>query len=463
MTRHGAPQRKPASLRQSSELVTRRLGGELLSKAYRHDKLPGRANWRAGYRMDEKGQVPRAGVANFIAEALSERIGRRVVPAEFGMGDELSLAERSLAYDVDPLDTVNTVLELGRADMKRRSLITKSPYLIAALALPTRDWLLAVLDEQHNARGPRTVGMKQVQGIREMFRHFQEMDVMRGGGHARLALVQYMDDYVLPLLRESHSEDVKRALYEAASEQCYLVGWMAYDDGQHGLAQRYLIQSLRLAQASGNRALGAHVLAGMSDQANLLGQPDEAVTLAKAGQHAITKRDSVACLTDLHVLEARAQAGLGNKAKAIHAVTEAERLFPEINHKNEPEWARFIDQAYVFGEAAHTFRDLSYLAPNEAPHTEEFASISLDAAKSQGRARRGALSYAARSISLLQRKQTDQAGGEAMHVLDLAAQITSSRVTETIRDLRRRFRGHEDVPEVAAFADRADAEFGVAA
>ncbi|MGC5022192.1 hypothetical protein [Micromonospora sp. DT47] len=48
---------------------------------------------------------------------------------------------------------------------------------------------------------------------------------------------------------------------------------MAYDDGEHGLAQRYLIQALRLAQASNSTALGAYVLAGMSDQANLLGHP----------------------------------------------------------------------------------------------------------------------------------------------------------------------------------------------
>jgi hypothetical protein len=84
--------------------------------------------------------------------------------------------------------------------------------------------------------------MRQINGIRGMFKIMQEMDVMRGGGHARVALVEYLSGYVLPLVRRQHEQQaVQLALYEAAAEQAYLVGWMAYDDGQHGLAQRYLI------------------------------------------------------------------------------------------------------------------------------------------------------------------------------------------------------------------------------
>lgn len=420
-------------------------------------------DYSAVYRWTEKGQKPRKGVPRYVAAALSERLGRRVTPADFGMGDDASLAERGLAYPSNPLVTVETVLELGRADMKRRTVITKSPYLIAALAAPSRDWLLAALDEQHSPNRPRKIGMKQVQGIREMFRHFQELDVMRGGGHARLALVQYMDDYVMPLLRESYTDDVAKALYEAASEQCYLVGWMAYDDGRHGLAQRYLIQSLRLAQASGNAPLGAHVLAGMSDQANLLGHPHEAVQLARAGQQAISLKDSPACLTDLFILEARAQAALRHDREAKAAIGRAERTFDHIKHNDEPEWARFIDRAYVFGEAAQAFRDIALHDHAEARHAQAFATESLDESKRQGRARRGALSYAARAVAHLQQGDVNRAGHEALNVLDLAGQVASSRTRETIHDLHTRLRAYETEPEVNQFMQRARVEFSIAA
>jgi hypothetical protein len=174
------------------------------------------------------------------------------------------------------------------------------------------------------------------------------------------AALEYMNSCVLPLTKEKHEETVQRAIYEAAAEQAYLVGWMAYDDGQHGFAQRYLIQSLRLANASGNAVLGAHVLAGMSDQANLLGHPPRSVD-ARAGRGGITVNDSPACLADLHILESRALAVLGDSRGPSAAVTKAEDTFQHVVPENEPEWARFIDIPYIFGEAAQSFRDLNNL------------------------------------------------------------------------------------------------------
>lgn len=88
--------------------------------------------------------------------------------------------------------------------------------------MPSRNWLLATLDELADERGTRKVGMEQVQGIRDMFRLFQEMDVMRGGGHARSALIEYLNSYVLPLVkRAGHPEHLQTAIYEAAAEQAY--------------------------------------------------------------------------------------------------------------------------------------------------------------------------------------------------------------------------------------------------
>jgi hypothetical protein len=381
-----------------------------------------------------------------------ERMVADIPPAG---GAEAPLANRGLQYHASESDTVDTILEIGRADVKRRAIIS-APFVIAAMAAPSRDWLLASLESVTGERG-RQVGMQQVAGIRDMFALFQEMDVMRGGGHARVALVEYMNSYVLPLARQDHgSERVQFALYEAASEQAYLVGWMAYDDGLHGLAQRYLIQSLRLAQASGNRALGAHVLAGMSDQANLLGSPREALMLARAGQRGITTDESPACMTDLLVLEARAFATLGDAASAARAVAAAERTFEQVKPVDEPEWARFIDPAYVFGEAAHCFRDLG-----DPAQVDRFATDSADEAARQGRARRGALSHAALAVSQIAAGNPDAAAHKGRHVVDLAAQVNSSRCVETVRDLAQRLRPYGHLAEVEAFNVHAFEQLGV--
>jgi hypothetical protein len=394
----------------------------------------------------------------FLAHALSEKVGRHVTPADFGMCAEPTLAALGLAYAPDPMVAVDTILELGSADVKRRNVIRAIPFALAALAATSRDWLLATLEETAGERGPRAVGAAQVAGIRDMFRLFQEMDVMRGGGHARLALVEYLNSYVIPLVKEPHPAGVQRSLFEVAAEQTYLVGWMAYDDGQHGLAQRYLIQSLRLAQASRNTVLGAHVLAGMSDQANLLGHPREALSLAKAGQHGVSIDDSPACLADLQVLEARAYASLGDGPSAAQAVNRAETTFGSVVPGNEAEWARFIDAAYLFGEVAHCFRDLEQPAD-----LERFAADSATEAGRQGRARRGALSHAALAIAHLNRNNVEESATRALHVVDLAATVSSSRCAEAVRDLRTRLAPYPTVPEVQTFQDRACLFLGEAA
>jgi hypothetical protein len=392
-----------------------------------------------------------------MAQALSEKLGRRISPADLGMPEEETLAARGLNYAGSPLETVNTIIDLGRADVKRHSIVN-APFVLAALGAPSRDWLLSMLDETATDRGPRVVGMKQVAGIREMFALFQEMDVMRGGGHARTALVEYMGSYVFPLLKREHDARVQNALYEAAAEQAYLVGWMAYDDGEHGLAQRYLIQALRLAEAAGAGPLGAHILAGMSDQANLLGHPREALMLAKSGRMGLQTTESPACIADLHILEARALASLGEASEASAAIVKAEQVFAQVDHAMEPEWARFIDTPYLLGEAAHCFRDL-----RQADQIERFATESAAVARSQGRARRGALSEAALAIGELERQNVEGAAARSLHVVDLAGSVNSSRCIETVRDLQKRLKPYGKVAEVEHFNRRAAEVLGLAA
>lgn len=395
-------------------------------------------------RWVKRGEQPRPPVPALLARALSELLGHGVSAGDLGMADATTLASRGLDYPTDVAVTVDTIRDLGRAELKRRRVIA-APFALAALAAPSRDWLLASLDEITATDGPRRIGQPQVDGIRHMFRLFQELDVMRGGGHARAALLEYLTGHVLPLLKRKHEPAIQTALCEAASEQTYLVGWMAYDDGQHGLAERYLIQALRLAEASGNRALGAHVLAGMSDQANLLGHPREALALARAGQRGLG-RGSPACLADLQILEARALAALGDTAAATGAVARAEATFGRVVPENEPEWARFIDAAYVFGEAAHCFRDLADLR-----QLRRFAGESAAEARRQRRARRGALSNAALAVGDIASREVESAAARGIGVVKLAATVSSSRTRETLRDLVKRTEPYRTVPLVQEF------------
>lgn len=355
-----------------------------------------------------------------------------------------------LVYATSIPATVEAVAELGRSDMERRQFLTGALFSVAASIAPSRDWLVATLDETAQAHGK--VSSAQVDAIRKTFGVFQELDVMRGGGYARTQLAAYLEQTVVPLLRSNDPETASgRELYAAASEQLYLLGWMAFDNGEHAIAQRYLIQSLRLAEAAKNVELGAHILAGLSDQATLTGNPDHGVQLARTGIAGLSRGSSAACLADLKALQARAEAAMGDAEAAARSLHQSQQAFDQVNSDNEPEWARFIDVAYLNGEYAHTFRDLE--RPVEAT---TFAMLSANDAARQQRARRGSLANAAMARAALSDHDLAAATTAGLTAVKLAATVKSSRSSEAVHDLRERFEAHRNSPHVQGFFEESD-------
>ncbi len=360
---------------------------------------------------------------------------------------------QGLVYEPSVRRTLSTVAELGRADVRRRDVLLRSSFVLGALAGPSRDWLLTSLDVADSGRTARA-DMAAVESIRSMFGVFQEMDVIQGGGDiARRAVAQYLTEHVLPLLQESHAEPVRQALFEVAAEQTYLAGWMAFDCGQHGIAQRYLIQSLRLADASGNRMLGSHVLAGLSDQATQLGHPEEGLRLARTGRHGLRGLRAPAALTDLYVLEARALSVMGRSTDTAATIAQAEKTFDLVNTANEPEWAKFIDEPYITGEIANSLRDIG--DPAEA---HRYAGQSVEAARRQNRGRRGSLSQTVIAVSFTQQNDLESAIVASHKAIDIAAGVpNSARYVTAMTDLRQRlvpFRQDAGTRELLARIDR---------
>ncbi|MFV8129431.1 transcriptional regulator [Streptomyces syringium] len=402
---------------------------------------------RTGIRRWLDGESPRRPIPNILADVFSEHFGYRVTTYDLGLG-EGTVADDLLVYNSGYAATVETVADLGRADVDRRKFLAAAPFAAFAGVGPSRDWLLNTLD-QVPAPGPR-VRLEDVTAVKNMFGVFQQLDIFQGGGSGRLALTAYMNEHVFPLLRRTHTDGVRRALCEAAAEQTYLLGWMAYDSGEHGTAQRYLIQSLRLSEESQNAALGSHVLAGMADQATLLGNPSEGRRLAQAGRQGLAKAKSPACMADLWCLEGRALARLGEKRAAAHAVVKSEEAFGKVRPTEEQEWAKFIDGAYLNGEHATTFQDI-----DDVDNAEAHARRSIDVAARQKRARRGAMSQAALAVTHLRRRDLESAHSAGLRTLSLARQVKSSRCVEAVQDLRRRMEPFGAHRLVADFDERA--------
>jgi hypothetical protein len=395
------------------------------------------------------GQHPQPPVPELLSELFSEQLGYPITPTDIGL-EATDEHEVGLRYSESITATVVAVAELGRYDVRRRGFLRHGRFLAVATIAPSRDWLLAVLDTTE-PRPRSQIGEHQVHVIREAFATFHEADALWGGGHARRALAEFLTNRVLPLLHEvdPHSE-VGAALFAAAGEQADLMGWMAIDDDRQALAQRYLIQALRLVQESGNIALGAHVLADMSHQARMLGYPREALQLTITGCHGLARAYSPACAARLLALQARAQAALVDTKAAAHAVVESERAFERIDPKAEPEWARFIDSASLAYEWASTFGDLG--RPVEAT---KFAHRSISAAASQSRARCGALSQATLARAALTRRDLDAALHAAHRAVDLSTTVQSSLCITAVRDLQSRISPYRSIASARDFDHRA--------
>ena len=226
-----------------------------------------------------------------------------------------------LAWSATAHATVEVVAELWRSDWDRRSVLVSAAWVTSAFTEPTREWLLNREDEIVQGGFGRHVGQNDIDALWEMCATFTNVDQRLGGGYARSTLLHYVNQAVLPLLQAATTTPPAGELMAATARLCNLCGYMCFDSGRQGLAQRYCIQALRLAQASGNRALGAHILADMAMQAHYFGGAAQALDLASAE----LDRGSPVTQARCAAWQGRAHALRGDRRACAQAFLTAER------------------------------------------------------------------------------------------------------------------------------------------
>ena len=273
----------------------------------------------------------------------------------------------------DDLDSaVGALIELWRCNLDRREFLGAMGALAVVSDVALR-WLVAPPDEgvERNL-GTRRVGLTDVDEIRVMRRNLKAIDDARGGGAALPIAVKYLRREVAPLLRGRFTDPIGRALFSATAEFTLGVGWMAYDAGRHGLAQRYMTQALRMSHAANDRAFGGRVLAAMSHQALHLGDVRHGIDLASAARTGTEGAVTPTVSAMLAAMEACAHASHGDAKRCLKALSDAERALGQSNPAEDPGWVDF-DEGGLAGHFARSFRDLN--RPGEA---ERFATRSID-------------------------------------------------------------------------------------
>ncbi|GHJ37065.1 tetratricopeptide repeat protein [Streptomyces sp. TS71-3] len=270
---------------------------------------PSAHQWISGVR-------PRDKARSAIVEALSRELGRPITQSEAGFTDQAKGVKGTSG-------TVEGLVNLGTQDMdpSRRSVVGATLF---SVALTVPDWqdVVGRMDGVQTGR-IRRIGMQDVDTVIAMTERISELDDQFGGRQARPMAAAFLVNTVAPYLRADASDSVRKAMMSAASDLCYLTGYMAVDEGFHGLAQQYYLKALELAGASEDHLTYCTTLRGMSVQAVDQGHGPYAMRLADAAA-AASPQAGPRMRAFLAGQQAHSSAQIGDRRNALMYLREAE-------------------------------------------------------------------------------------------------------------------------------------------
>lgn len=395
----------------------------------------------------EAGALPTLDQARRIDAAL--HAGGELLATVSGIQGDVMPPTDGLEFATDLPGAVTIAAGLWRADMDRRGLLRQAAFAAVAFVTPAMRALaaLAPVEEPPAGSGRRPVEEPDVDTIRRMTVVLRDLDNAYGGGQIRETAVRFLAGDVAPLLAGRYDRRVGQLLMSAAAELTLLTGWATHDVGLHGLAQRYLIQALRLAMGAGDLPLGAEVLAAMSQQATYLRDHREAIDLARAAGRLAADAGVEAIRAEAAVIEAHGHATAGDERACAVALDRAERTLDRADRGADPQWIGYFDEAYLsarFGQA--------FLALGRGDLAGRFARRSLDMDERYARGRQFNLALLARASAAA--GDIDEAATVGVQAVEAAGPLRSARCGDYLRDLANRLAPHCGLPAVRELADR---------
>lgn len=241
----------------------------------------------APYHWRDHGSLPRSPLPTAVAHVLSQELGRTVTVGWLWHGRSAP-AQALVPVDSD-LARPWTTAELGGimedwvvAGLRdrRRFLATSGSALLAIVShyLDGTAYRGSFTD-----RLARPAGMDPlVEQVEQNLPLLQLLDDEHGGARHLSYVGAQFRAVALLLYEGGHSPYTTARLLHALGEVGRAAGWMAFDAGDHGLAQRYFATALRAVHQVNDRPLAAHILADLAFQAASRDHPSDAITLGEA-------------------------------------------------------------------------------------------------------------------------------------------------------------------------------------
>ncbi|MER5476442.1 transcriptional regulator [Streptomyces sp. NPDC002734] len=373
-----------------------------------------------------KGQRPRGQVPDLICEVLSARLRRPVTLDDIGLGVPGAPASPhagSLSGFVDRATALWRSDELQRPHVLGAPAVTGTPAV-----MPVWEWENPPEDADVSRGGSLRVSPDDIETLRAARTHYEHMYRKAGGVATRARVVGFLNNEAAPLLRGSYPDSTGRQLHRATGALVAVAGICAYDSDVQGLAQRYFHQALRLAKASGDRGLGAYVIALLVNQALFMREFRQAVAFAEAALRTAGRDITPALASDLYAMQAKAYAHLGDGAESLARIRRAEEAAERIHRGHEPDETGYVQPGLVNVQVAEALLSLGDLTAAGA-HAE--AAVGTPA-HDRGRVHRLAML----SQVELRRGDVDKAAVTAAEMARLARGVESQRLRDRLRTVR---------------------------
>ncbi|RSS66722.1 transcriptional regulator [Streptomyces sp. WAC06614] len=395
-----------------------------------------------------KGQRPRGQVPDLICEVLATRLRRPLSLDDIGLGlpgqPTAGAGAASLGGFVD------RATALWRADQQGRELgLTDDALTGTPAVIPVWEWENPPEDADVSHDGPTPIGPEHIEILRAARAHYELMYRRAGGMATRARIVRFLGSETAPMLRGSYSDALGRRLHRATGSLVAVAGICAYDSDAHGLAQRYFHQALRLAKASGDRGLGAYVIALIVNQSLHLREFRQALAFAEAALRAAGRHTTPALAADLYAMQAKAYAQLGDTTAALACIRQAETASERIRPGSEPDETGYVQPGLVNVQVAEALLSLGEL---DAAHEQATAAVGTPA-HDRGRVHRLAMLC---EIQLRQ-GEADRALVAAAEMAERAKGMESLRLRDRLRAVREQLltSGCADAEKTAQLIDGA--------
>lgn len=302
----------------------------------------------------------------------------------------------------------------------------------ASLTEPLEQWVNST-SRPIGASDRSGVGEEELRHLEASARAMRQSDTRYRLGIRRKAVIGQLNE-VAELTRDSRQPRITRRLFTMLTELSEVAASMSYDAGLHPIAQRYYLYALRASYHTGDKLVGANILANMARQLLDLDHPTAALELIRLALDGTQGPSHHRVQAILRTREAWAYAQL-HRAQAFHrAVGQAKESFANSSHDDHtPPWIANFDEAELHGVIGARYRDLARHDPSHAHRAVANIQHAI-AIRHPRRVRNRAFDTIGLGRTYLLMGEPEEACTLARAALHLADGLGSGRVTARLKD-----------------------------